>query len=159
MHTFKYHCTFEGTAAQIKHWHACASTAHGNQPVFVHLHGIYYTFIFVMRAKYLSKKKSHKKFAGGSAGNTIQWYSTEVARTPFVDKIQAALWCKNYPVTQAQEWQHAMANVQRFAHSETNPSIPWKAADVEYHLTPVGDRLCGLNCTTFECIKSLINNE
>ena len=135
VHTFKYFATFGGTPAQIKH--ACASTAHGNQPTFIHLHGIHYTFIFVMRSKYLSKKKLHKKFAGGSTGNTIGLYSNEVARTPFVDKVQAALWCKNYPVSRAQEWHHIMANVQRFAHSETNPSTPWTAADVEYHLTPV----------------------
>ena len=54
-----------------------------------------------------------------------------------MDEAQAALWSQNYPVSRAQEWQHIMANVQRFAHSDTNPSEPWTAADVEYQLTPV----------------------
>ena len=135
VHCFKYMSSFGGTPIQIKQ--ACASTAHGNQPCFLHLHGIHYTIIFVLRSKYLSKKQLHKKFAGGSTGNVITWFSTEVARTPFVDKAQAALWSKNYPVTRAQEWQTIMSDMQRFAHSETSPHSPWSAADVEYQFWPV----------------------
>ena len=87
-HSLKCHASISGTPKQIAH---AASTKHrGNQPTFVHMHGVHYTFIFAMRSRYLCKDKLPKKFAGGGNSDTINIETSAIATIPFVDKEHGA---------------------------------------------------------------------
>ena len=135
-HVFKYTAKVTGSANQIAH--AASSKHRGDQPVFIHLLGVHYTFICVMRSRYLCKdNKLHKKFAGGGTADSIQFESTNVDSIAFVDKAYGTTWAQDYNVSRAQEMQHLVSSLQRYAVSATDPVTPWTAADCEYQLSPV----------------------
>ena len=101
------------------------------------MHGVHYTFIFAMRSRYLCKEELPKKFAGGGNSDTINIETSAIDTIPFVDKGHGLTWSANYIVSRAQEWQHYMLDMQRFATSVSNPTAPWAQPDCEYQLTPV----------------------